>query len=358
MKSGVVRPVGALWLGLVLGAAACGESPMGGGDERMPARLLVGSGFTDQIFIVAADDGQILDSVSLNPRREEADEPHGLAVSPDGQHWYATLAHGESSLSKFEVAGDRRVGMVKLPMPGAARVGITPSGDRAFIPDYWRGGMGETSQVAVVDLATMVVVQAPEVCAAPHDARVSGAGDLVAITCSLSDEIILMDTGTLEILHRIPAGPSPGAPGSPAYKPLNVVWSADDARIFVTNHQEAAVRSFTRDGQPDGKIDVGMGPAQLEISNDGATLVTANRGARNASIIDIGTMSERTRVELDGAHPHGVTVDPEAATAFVTYEGEVGTAGGVVALALDSGTVLWRREVGRLTLGVAYLPES
>lgn len=356
MKPGALRPLGSLWLGLVLGAAACGESPTGGGDARFQARLLVGSGFTDQIFVVAAADGRILDSIALNPRREEVDEPHGLAVAPDGRHWYATLAHGESSLSKFEVAGDRRVGLVRLRMPGAARVGITPGGDRAFVPDYWRGGMGQTSQVAVVELATMEVLLAPQVCAAPHDARVSGAGDLVAITCSLSDEIVLMDTETLEVVRRIPAGPSPGAAGSPVYKPLNVVWSSDDQRIFVTNHEEAAVRSFTRDGQPDGRIDVGMGPAQIEISADGATLVTANRGARSASIVDVGSLSERARVDLDGSHPHGVALDPEATTAFVTYEGEVGTGGGVVAVALGSGTVRWRREVGRLTLGIAYLP--
>lgn len=352
------RPVAALFLGLMLGAAACGEGPMGSENGSRPARLLVGSGFTDQVFVIAAADGQILDSVALDPRREEADEPHGLAVSPDGRFWYATVAHGEASLSKFETLNDRRVGLVKLSAPGAARVGITPSGERAFIPDYWRGGMGQTSQVSVVDLGSMAVLSTPEVCAAPHDARVSGAGDLVAITCSLSDEVILMDTQTLEVLHRIPAGPSPGIPGSPTYKPLNVVWSPDDARVFVTNHLERAVRTFTRDGVPETRIAVGAGPAQLEISADGATLVTANRGDGTASIIDVASMSQRARVDLNGSHPHGVTLDPQGTTAFVTFEGEVGTAGGVVAVDLETATVLWRREVGSFTLGVVYLPAT
>lgn len=353
-----VRPLGALLIGLMVSAAACGDDPLGAGSHTRPARLLVGSGFTDQVFVIAAADGQLLDSVALNPRREEADEPHGLAVSPDGNHWYATVAHGEASLWKFQAADDRRVGLVKLPTPGAARVGITPSGGRAFIPDYWRGGMGQTSQVAVVDLTSMEVLAAPEVCAAPHDARVSSAGDLVAITCSLSDELILMDTETLDVLHRIPAGPLPGPAGSPVYKPLNVVWSADDARVFVTNHLEAAVRTFTRDGVAEARIEVGPGPAQLEMSKDGGTLVTANRGEGTASIIDVQSLTERARVDLGGAHPHGVTLDPQGSTAFVTFEGEVGTAGGVVALDLDGGAVLWRREAGSFTLGVVFLPAT
>jgi len=40
----------------------------------------------------------------------------------------------------------------------------------------------------------------------------------------------------------------------------------------------------------------------------------------------------------------------------VTYEGDTRTLGGVVAIDVDTGEILWRTEVGSFTLGVAVLP--
>ena len=62
------------------------------------------------------------------------------------------------------------------------------------------------------------------------------------------------------------------------------------------------------------------------------------------------------RVELPGAHPHGVALDPTGRMAFVTYEGTVETRGGVVALDLRRGRMAWHTTIGLFTLGVEHLP--
>ena len=113
-----------------------------GGEGDGEGRVYLGSGMTDRVFVLDARDGHVVDTLPLDPRRGETDEPHGLAVAPDGRHWYATLSHGEPTLWKFESDGDRLVGRLRLGVPGAARIGITPDGARAFIPDYWRTGQG------------------------------------------------------------------------------------------------------------------------------------------------------------------------------------------------------------------------
>ncbi len=352
----IPRPAGhGLVAGLLLATGACGGAESS--RTSHPDRLLVASGFTDQVFVLSARDGAVLDSVALDPRREERDEPHGLALAPDGSHWYASVSHGEASIWKFEIPSNRLVGRMLLPTPGAARIGIDPDGSRAFVPDYWRGGMGRTSRVAVIRLDSLTLEDAVPVCAAPHDAAVSPDGTAVVVACALNDEVVILDAETREVRRRIPAGPEPGPPGQPRYRPLNAVWSADGRRFYVTMHLEDAVRRYSAEGDPAGTTPVGARPAQVAITPDGRTLITANRGDGTASLVELESFLERLRVDVGGSHPHGVAVG-QSSIAYVAFEGEVGTAGGVAALDTRDGTLLWRREVGSYTLGVLFLPAT
>ena len=335
--------------------AACGRSP-DRPDGDAP-RLYVTSGFTDEVHVLDARDGTILRTIPLDRRRTETDEPHGVTVAPDGRHWYATLAHGHPTLWKYETDGDRLVGRLQLDIPGAARVELTPDGGRAFIPDYWRGGLGEESRVAVVDVHDLTVAAVPVVCPAPHHAAVDPSGTRVAVTCSLSDEIALMEAGSARTLNRLPAGPEPGTAGTPRYAPMNAAWSPDGARFYVTMAGTGEVRAYSRTGDARGAVAVGEGPAQIAASADGRVLVVANRGGASVSVLDPTLLREVRRIELAGAaFPHGIALDRAGEVAYTTWEGRVGEPGGVAALRIGSGEVLWRREVGVLTLGVAYLP--
>ena len=352
------RPRRRPWIGVALLAAACGGSPNGAPEDG--PRLYVTSGFTDEVHVLDARDGTTLRTVSLDPRRTESDEPHGVAVSPDGRHWYATLAHGHPTLWKFETDGDRLVGRLRLDMPGAARVGLTPDGGRAFVADYWRGGEGAGGRVAVVDVHDLTVAALPVVCPAPHHAAVDPTGTRVAVTCARSDELVVLDAASAETLARVPAGPAAtlAATGTPPRRtPMNVAWSPDGARFFVTMAGSGEVRAFSRAGQPGGAVAVGRAPAQIAGSADGRVLAVANRGGGSVSVLDPATLTEARRIELAGAaFPHGIALDPTGEVAYVTWEGRVGERGGVAALDTRTGELLWRREVGVLTLGIAYLP--
>lgn len=342
----------------MLAASCTGDSaqPNGSGSPASVAgeRLYATSGSTDEVLRIDPADGSLVSRIPTEMRRDEVDEPHAVAISPDGRYWYATVAHGEPTLWKFEMAGDRLVGRVTLPTAGAARIGITPDGTRAFVPDYDRSQPGVASRVAVVDLADLSVVATPVVCGGPHHAEVNPAGDLVAVACSLSDEIVLLDAGTLEERGRFAAGPEAGPPGEPALKPLNVDWSPDGLTIWVGLHLAGVVREFRTDGEIVGTVPVGNRPAQLVLTPDGGTLVVANRGDSSVSLVDTELLIETARVPLGVEHPHGTALDDAGRRAFVSCEGTPQTSGRVVAVDLESESVLWSAEAGAYTLGVAY----
>ncbi|MBK5099322.1 MAG: hypothetical protein JJE01_16195, partial [Gemmatimonadetes bacterium] len=84
-------------------AAACGSSGDGSsrGEDPGGAVVYVAVAVSDEVLRFDPETGALLSRISLDPRPSESDEPHGLAIAPDGRHWYATLAHGDPTLSKF-----------------------------------------------------------------------------------------------------------------------------------------------------------------------------------------------------------------------------------------------------------------
>ena len=348
-------------------AGACGQDAgRPAGSSPRSARLYVTSGLTDQVFRLDPETGAVVSTFDLDMRRDEVDEPHGVTISPDGRHWYVTIAHGNPTLWKFELPDDRLVGRLRLGSRGASRVGLTPDGRFAFVPDYDRAGAGAVSEVTVVRTDDLHLVGRVEVCPAPHDAQASPDGSLVGVTCSLSDELAFLDPATLDVVHRFVVGPDPGSPGEPRYKPLNLVWSPDGRFVHVTLSAAAMIRTFSLEGDAVAEVRVGDGPAQLASALDGQILVTANRLDRTASVVEVSfspdgkpRLEERRRLELDVPYPHGIALTPDGGKAFVTYEGEPGRAAGVVAVSTGDGAVAWVAEVGAYLLGAAYYaPES
>lgn len=313
-------------------------------------RLLVTSGFTDQIFVLDALTGRVTDSLSLDRRPGERDEPHSVAVSPDGSHFYATLSHGEPSLWKYESDGLRLVGRLTLPTNGASRVRLSPDGSIAAIPDYWLSGGGVTSRVALVRTDDLSTIANLELCPAPHDAAFSPDGDLIAVTCPLSDELVIISTeGFTEVARRIL--------GQNGVRPLNVAWMPQGTRLLVTlaNRNEFLELEVTTEIHVRSQTMTGRQPAQLAIAPDGKTVAIANRGSGSVTIATVdGTRLEE--VDVPGPHPHGVVFGRDPTVAYVTYEGDTRTLGGVVAIDVVTGALLWRREIGSFTLGVDVLP--
>ncbi|MCA9737598.1 MAG: YncE family protein [Gemmatimonadetes bacterium] len=329
----------------------------GCGADADAGRLYVASGSTDQVFILDARDGAILDTLRFDPRRGETDEPHGIGVAPDGGRWYVTLGHGEPTLWAVEADAERVVGRVRLPLPGAARVRITPDGARALVPDFWRSGQGRTSSVAVVDLATLTVLATLPLCAAPHDAAPSPDGSLVAVACPLSDEVLVLDARTWEVRTRSPAGSDPGPPGQPRYRPLNVAWLPDGSGFFVGMHASGEVVRFDPEGREETRLVTGGHPAQIAVTSTGALLVPDRHGGTLA-VLDAAAGTPIRTLPLGAAHPHGLSVAPDGRTAWVALEGRTGEPGTVVAVDLVRGAVVWSRPLGGYLLGIAFRPPA
>lgn len=319
-------------------------------------RVYVTSGATDHVVVLDARDGTHVTDLAVDRRVGETDEPHGIAVSPDGRHLYVTLAHGEPSLWKFERDGHRLVGRLSLDMVGAARIAVSADGRTGYVADYDRASGGAPGEVLAVDLHDLLPLARARPCAGPHDARPDPTGALVAVACSVSDEVVLLDAVTMAPVRRIGLRSEDHA--SPAgdtlvQRPMNIAW-VDSAEFAVTMAARDELVLFDVDGRALGAVGVGRSPAQVAYDERRDSFVVANRGDGTASVVARSPLTERLRVPLDVAQPHGVDIEPRSGRAYVTFEGTSDTGGGVVAVDPTEGRVLWRAAAGSYTLGVAY----
>jgi YVTN family beta-propeller protein len=329
------------------------------GDETADAgaSLLVTVAVADVVLHLDPETGSRIERIPVDPRPSESDEPHGVTVSPDGEHWFVTLAHGEASLSKFERVGNRLVGRGLLGAAGAARVELSGDGTIAYVADYDRSMPGADGEVLAIRTHDLEVQARNRICEGPHHALPDPGTRLVAVACSLGDEIVILDASDLSEVRRFPVDPEPGAPGTPRFKPLNLAWSPEGDHLYVALHLADRVRVFDPAGTVVGDVATGRRPAQIAVSEDGSTLVAANRGDGTLSVIDVTSQAELSRIDLGAAHPHGVVLSGSAETAFVTCEGTTGTPGRTVAVRLGpEPAIAWSVETGPVPLGIAWMP--
>ena len=316
-----------------------------------PGAVYVTSGFEDRIYVLDAGTGAVRDTVPVDPRPGEIDEPHGVATHPASGYWYATVSHGEPTLWKFDRDSDRLVGRVTLPQPGAARIEVSPDGSRGVVPDYFRAAEGRPTRITLLSLDRLEIEATATPCEAPHHGAFSPDGSSVAIACAASDELVIVDGETLDERVRTTLG-------SPGSRPMNVAWSPDGEGVFVTLMGESrVVRVDAADGRESLTAETGKAPAQIALAPGGRVLAVANRRDRSVSLLDPGNLAELVRAPIPGEHPHGVAFDDAGEVLFVTYEGTVDSPGGVVALD-GEGRILWHTELGNFTLGVAFAPAS
>ena len=326
---------------LCIASQACSRPP------QAPAAqvLYVTSGFEDRVYVLDASTGAVMDTLFLDPRPGEVDEPHGVAAHSATGHWYATVSHGAPTLWKFEVGTNRLVGRLRLPLQGAARIGLSPDGALALVPDYFRASLGEPTSMVLVSLDELKVETTVQPCVAPHHGEFAPDGQTAAVACALSDEVVLfapMDPGLARSVRL--------APGS---RPMNVAWSEDGARVYATLMGAGVVVAIDPEtAQVTEHVATGGAPAQIALQPGGPLLAVPHRKGGFVALIDTTDLTELRRIPVEGANPHGVVWQADGQRVFVTYEGDTGGKGGALALDLH-GERIWQADLGSYMLGIA-----
>lgn len=160
------------------------------------------------IRLVAPEDGdarlEVAKRIRVGIYDLEIEGPHGLGVSPDGKHWYLSIAHGRpyGILYKYTTGDDQLVDEVELGM-FPATMQISAATGLLHIVNFNLHGGHEPSTVSIVDPEEMVeLMQIPQGIM-PHGSRFSPDGLKHYSMSMMTDELFEIDAVDLAVTRTL-----------------------------------------------------------------------------------------------------------------------------------------------------------
>ena len=133
----------------------------------------------------------------------DPDGPHGVAVSPRGEFYFVSTAHGNpfGSLWKFRASTNEAVGRVELgSFP--ATVHVSPDGFFAWVANFNLHGEIEPSSVSVVETGEMIEIARIPTCTMPHGSRLNPQGTKHYSACMMDEELVEIDARTFRVARH------------------------------------------------------------------------------------------------------------------------------------------------------------
>jgi DNA-binding beta-propeller fold protein YncE len=313
----------------------------------------------------------------------DVDGPHGVAMSPDGQFYYVTTAHGTpfGFLWKYATKNDSLAGRVMLGnFPATAQV--SPDGAFVYVVNFNLHGEMVPSDMSVVAADEMVEVARIPTCTMPHGSRLNPQGTKQYSGCMMDDLAVEIDARSFGVSRHflLTKGKEMGMVGAPsaskdphaahdmsghgmaATKPGDIscspTWvqpSSDGNRIFVAcNKSSDIVEIDVASWKMTRRIPAGDGVYNLAATHDGKYIVTTNKRGKSASVIDIASGREVARVPTTRRVASGVAVSSDDRYAFVTQEGVGSEPGAVDVIDLRSLAKVATIDIGQQAGGIDF----
>jgi DNA-binding beta-propeller fold protein YncE len=316
----------------------------------------------------------------------EIEGPHGITVSPDGDYWYLSMAHGlpYGHLYKYKTGTDEMVDRLERGL-FPATMGISNATGLLYIVNFnLHGGHTEPSTVSIVDPDEMIEIDRVETGIMPHGSRLLNNGLKHYSVAMMSGTLYEIDAMTMEITRTIATAPPKMNSHSghnmkkmdhskmnmtmkkkgkmakmdhkmPPEKPTWVYPHPNDNLIYVVNNgtdnvveidvkKWKVVRTFKTD----------KAPYNCEVSRDGKYLVVTYKGAGKTGVWDLKTGKEIAKFKNTRKVTHGVVISPDNRYAFVSVEGIGKEPGSVEIFDLKELKPVAVAEIGKQAGGIAF----
>ena len=302
---------------------------------------------------------EVVNTIEVGSFPAELEGPHGLTISPDGQHWYVSLAHGRpfGSVHRYRTGTDEWEGAAMLGM-FPATMALSEATGLLYVVNLDLHGDMTPSSLSVVEPATMIEVARVETGVMPHGSRLNHDGTRHYSVSMATDELVEVDALRFEVTRRLslrPAGPHLGPSGPGGIEPTWVTSPSLDGKVYVTGSKSNQIfeidlldwrieRTFS---------DTGEQPYNVALVEETGLLIATYKSGSEVGFWDLESGAEIERIKTSRALPHGVVVTRDGAYSFVSVEGVGGEPGAVEIYDNQSRRRLGSVDVGKQAGGLA-----
>ena len=328
----------------------------------------------------------------------EIEGPHGITVSPDGEHWYLSMAHGMpyGHLYKYETGTDKFVERVELGM-FPATMEISKATGLLYVVNFnLHGGHSNASTVSIVDPDEMVEVERVETGIMPHGSRILNNGLKHYSVAMMSGMLYEIDAMSMEVtrtlqtsppavsmkktpkkgkhsshsmhsMHSAKKMPNKDKKGMvamghmamghnmPPEKPTWVYPHPNDDLLYVVNNgTDNVVEVDVKKWKVNRTFKTDKGPYNCEVSRDGKYMVVTYKSAAKTGVWDLKQGKEVAKFNNTRKVTHGVSISPDSRYAFVTVEGVGKEPGAVEIFDLKKLKPVAIAETGKQAGGIAF----
>ena len=332
----------------------------------------------DEVHVVKFDGKKavVIKDIPVGVWPLEIEGPHGLTISPDGNYWYLSLAHGFpfGHVYKYETGSDKMVDRVELGL-FPATMQISAATGLLYVVNFNLHGEHEPSTVSIVDPEEMIEIKRVETGVMPHGSRLTNDGLKQYSVAMMSGMLYELDVLQFDISRTLFTGRNKQtnmqhSMGSmdhnkpmkkhtkhkmPKEKPTWVYPHPADTHVYVVNNGiDNVVEIDLRKWAITRQFKTDKGPYNCEVSQDGKYLVVTYKSAAKTGIWDLNTGQELVRLKNTRRVTHGVVISPDSRYAFVSVEGIRGEPGSVDVFDLKKLTLVDHAEVGKQAGGIAF----
>ena len=262
-----------------------------GSDALLSRRIYFSDTDNDSVKVFDPAANEVIASIRVG------NEPHGLAISPDGSRLYVGNRRG-GTVSVVDTEALQALAPIALPAgtePGG--VAITPDGEKVYVVN--EAGNGSVYSVDLGGARPPVQINTG---VGARDVAISPDGSLAYVTNQTAGSVVVVDTLTDSVVTSLLAP-----------EPTGVVFSPNGNRVYVAGGgQIGRVFEFEVGGEPAPLREwlVGANPEGLAISPTGGLLVAANRESEFASVIRLKSEDGPLEIELRKGFGAGVLLQP------------------------------------------------